>query len=445
VDRPGVSGRHCRLTRDDSGFLLEDLNSTNGTYFNGQLIKEPARVALAGDALIHLGSHALAAAQVLALFPPEPIPTLTLRGREMVIGRGSTCDKVIDLPMVSSRHARIFREGDRVLIEDLQSSNGTFVNGTAVKDPLPVNPGDEIALGSAKFILDTGSWRKEEATFVDLVEFASDQSLVPLAAEPAAATTPWSGAPAQSAGVAIDPWRLGALIAQAPLLALLCVAILRGSPAPLLFSVGLAAIWFGLSTALLGNVVDASVLAKGLTAAGAPTLLGRLLLLMAVCLAQCVVIWAVVAAATGWHAAAVPALGLLILSSAVGLALGLVILALHPGAMLTWASLAVAMLLLWLLGGQVLPLSRLPPVVPSFIPARWTFEGLLLLESDPESAIAAERDHAGAVRPQNATEFYFPIDSERMGSQADVLALLAMLIGLAGAAGFISWASRPGP
>src|ERR1700732_311093 len=38
VNQPTVSGRHCRLTRDDSGYMLEDLGSTNGAYVDGKKI-----------------------------------------------------------------------------------------------------------------------------------------------------------------------------------------------------------------------------------------------------------------------------------------------------------------------------------------------------------------------------------------------------------------------
>ncbi len=39
VDVPSVSGRHCRLIRKETGLVLEDLNSTNGTFLNGERIR----------------------------------------------------------------------------------------------------------------------------------------------------------------------------------------------------------------------------------------------------------------------------------------------------------------------------------------------------------------------------------------------------------------------
>ena len=57
-----------------------------------------------------------------------------------VIGRSSTCDIVIDLALVSRRHAEVVYHDQRYFASDLGSSNGTLVNGT------PLLPGNEIAL-----------------------------------------------------------------------------------------------------------------------------------------------------------------------------------------------------------------------------------------------------------------------------------------------------------
>ena len=43
VEHATVSGRHCRLTLDREGYLLEDLGSTNGTYVNGRRLAGPER------------------------------------------------------------------------------------------------------------------------------------------------------------------------------------------------------------------------------------------------------------------------------------------------------------------------------------------------------------------------------------------------------------------
>jgi len=69
---------------------------------------------------------------------------------EIVIGRDGTADLVVDGQGVSRRHARIIRQGDDGhLIEDLGSSNGTFLNGQRLAESAPLHPGDEIGLGQS--------------------------------------------------------------------------------------------------------------------------------------------------------------------------------------------------------------------------------------------------------------------------------------------------------
>ena len=82
VNVPSVSGHHCRLTRDETGFVLEDLNSTNGTFVNGERIRGAVRVRLTATDTIHLGSHALSAERLLSLIDRQPAPAISFRGAE---------------------------------------------------------------------------------------------------------------------------------------------------------------------------------------------------------------------------------------------------------------------------------------------------------------------------------------------------------------------------
>ena len=74
--------------------------------------------------------------------------------RELVtVGRKPDNDLQIDNLAVSGHHARIFKAGDWFLIEDLDSLNGTFVNGKMIKES-PLKNGDEILIGkhTLKFV-----------------------------------------------------------------------------------------------------------------------------------------------------------------------------------------------------------------------------------------------------------------------------------------------------
>jgi hypothetical protein len=67
-------------------------------------------------------------------------------GLEMAIGREEG-DLVVEDPEVSRRHAVLRRSGGSVVVEDLDSTNGTFVNGERIRGPINVGPGDQVRVG----------------------------------------------------------------------------------------------------------------------------------------------------------------------------------------------------------------------------------------------------------------------------------------------------------
>jgi FHA domain len=66
------------------------------------------------------------------------------------LGRGDV-EIRLDDPFASSRHARISREGHVVVIEDLGSTNGTYLNEEPLTGPQPLHPGDRIRIGDCEF------------------------------------------------------------------------------------------------------------------------------------------------------------------------------------------------------------------------------------------------------------------------------------------------------
>ncbi len=65
---------------------------------------------------------------------------------EVAIGRQDG-DLVVEDPEVSRRHAVLRRSGGSVVVEDLDSTNGTFVNGERIRTPITVGPGDQVRVG----------------------------------------------------------------------------------------------------------------------------------------------------------------------------------------------------------------------------------------------------------------------------------------------------------
>src|SRR5207244_12939197 len=67
---------------------------------------------------------------------------------ELTVGRGGGCGVVLtDDQYVSTVHARLFRRGDDLFVEDLGSRNGTYVNGEKVVAPTRLRRGDRVQFG----------------------------------------------------------------------------------------------------------------------------------------------------------------------------------------------------------------------------------------------------------------------------------------------------------
>jgi pSer/pThr/pTyr-binding forkhead associated (FHA) protein len=70
---------------------------------------------------------------------------------ELTIGRAAGCEVTIDDGYASQMHARVFRRDDQVLVEDLGSTNSTYLNREKVNRPTVVNRGDVLQIGATVF------------------------------------------------------------------------------------------------------------------------------------------------------------------------------------------------------------------------------------------------------------------------------------------------------
>jgi hypothetical protein len=70
---------------------------------------------------------------------------------EIVLGRGERAEIRLQDPFASSRHALIYEQGNIVVIEDLDSTNGTYLNEELLQSPRPLHPGDRIRIGDSEF------------------------------------------------------------------------------------------------------------------------------------------------------------------------------------------------------------------------------------------------------------------------------------------------------
>jgi len=84
----------------------------------------------------------------------QPIPLQFPRGGgdQFSIGRDASCDLAIPDMTVSRRHAQLERTKDGWLITDLESTNGTRVNGWRVRGKVPVRAGDVVSFGNLETV-----------------------------------------------------------------------------------------------------------------------------------------------------------------------------------------------------------------------------------------------------------------------------------------------------
>lgn len=173
----GVEAVHCDINISPTGASLVPARGA-AVEVNGKSVHE--LIALRGGDVIGVGP---VLARVVALQAATgqvgeggegdtdatrirpAVPKLVLRGvsapvfgkvfplhAALVIGRAPECDLPIESEQVSRRHARIVPRDGSALVEDLGSSNGTYVNGRRV-DSGELKPGQELRLDSVRFLL----------------------------------------------------------------------------------------------------------------------------------------------------------------------------------------------------------------------------------------------------------------------------------------------------
>src|SRR4051794_38123229 len=72
-------------------------------------------------------------------------------GEGAVMGRGDQAEIRLEDPFASSRHARLTRQGAAIVLEDLGSTNGTYLNEELLGGPQPLHAGDRVRIGDSEF------------------------------------------------------------------------------------------------------------------------------------------------------------------------------------------------------------------------------------------------------------------------------------------------------
>lgn len=211
-----LSRRHARIFEQDGVVYIIDLNSRNGTQLNGRaLTNQPVALergdtisfanefayqvdnlasltaagqAIAGDITLVLQPDA--AASVLEPMIISAFPFLISKQDDAFAKYGADHQREVDF--LSRRHAHIFTSGGRLYLEDLGSTNGTFVNGHRLEETKAVLRNDDvIAFGGDFFVYQVTLERPmaEDPTLV----VSTEEATVVLANEATAANRSLSG------------------------------------------------------------------------------------------------------------------------------------------------------------------------------------------------------------------------------------------------------------
>ncbi len=152
INHPQVSRRHATIRGGDT-WVFADEGSSNGTFHLGERVQS---LQIAGTLTLHLGDPVSGPVLTLTAAAPQPsqpvaVTSAAARTR-IILGRDPSCHLTVDDPLASRRHALIEWRPDPVL-RDLESLNGTFLNGAPI-DQRPLAVGDLVTIGNHDYRFD---------------------------------------------------------------------------------------------------------------------------------------------------------------------------------------------------------------------------------------------------------------------------------------------------
>lgn len=175
IDKDDVNGFHADVQVDGDNVSITDINTSSGTFVNGDRISGPTNLragdvitiggvdlevvaddpagggktlVLSGTALIDVGSNSWS---LMADTGPEKGQVIPVVER-IEIGRALDCDISILEPGLSRKHAELEPSGDKLIIRDLGSVNGTWVNAEKI-DEVELKDGDQLQFDKVRFIV----------------------------------------------------------------------------------------------------------------------------------------------------------------------------------------------------------------------------------------------------------------------------------------------------
>lgn len=159
-----VSRNHARLYTVDSRCYIEDLGSSNGVFVNGRRIHEVYQIQRSaqvkvGDYYLHIeggsgGSEEVVHCSLIGQNLAFTDQVFKVSRPVTLVGRGKNCSLTLIDPSISRVHSKLTVErGGSLTLEDLKSSNGTFVNGERIESAT-IEAGDVIRFGNAEMLVE---------------------------------------------------------------------------------------------------------------------------------------------------------------------------------------------------------------------------------------------------------------------------------------------------
>ncbi len=112
---------------------------------------------------------------------PTPGATFALEGDQLTIGRDSSSAVAINDAEISRKHARLTFQGGKYVIEDLGSTNGTFVNGQRLVSAVVLKSGDVVSFGEQIVLMYEALASDPGATMISARKAASRPISTPVA------------------------------------------------------------------------------------------------------------------------------------------------------------------------------------------------------------------------------------------------------------------------
>lgn len=202
-----VSRQHATISIKNNSVILQDLNSSNGTFLDGNRLAPQAEVLMPSGSIVKIGDAELKIAEMAPKTPAvsEPVavsdPTQSILwyrieksdwkqipfDRSITIGRDAECGLALDEGHVSRNHCTVTQQNGVFTVSDLGSHNGTYLEGVLLKPNIPVQiyPGQYFSIGRVSMTIANAVQQKKYQKTAEEIRLSNAAALSPPMKQPA--------------------------------------------------------------------------------------------------------------------------------------------------------------------------------------------------------------------------------------------------------------------